>query len=874
MKISADVRCQAILNGLLQLEAVLDRPLAREALERADPVTTQQKKSRLIRLRHSLVQYLERTGDVAYVALLGHFSSGKSSTINSLLRPKDSHRRRVGLNPTDTMITLITNEKHVDSLLGVVVQSSVPIRVQPIESDLLNHLVIVDTPGTGDPHLIKEMARDFLPMCDLVMVLFSAASPFDETDLPLLTELHTSLPFIPLLFVITRADELSVDPRKQLSEENLDSAAATTFLTGLLSRVNLILQPAKYGDKDFILIDNLSGYNIEKLRQLLLDRLDPTNVSARVVMHSYKVAFFQNMAQTLCDFFSNFLDEKLRELSRVVTTAQANINKYENSVNLTNVNLTHSWVERYDLLQDLRAKTAERIRNRDNLPTSFFNSAPIANLSATLQADIHREAKRTAEQIRQHVVREGFSELHRELNRVRDELRNADLEELSPQHHGLMKKEIDWALGELEIFQVLYLARKADDRRDAIRRFIVDELNHVRRSFEDIQKAIHQRLVLSKCEEIVSAAELSLEQDLELYFRSVEVYREGVFSAGARGSISKLGIGDKLDSLKGKFTNEDKESIKITAKQNLFPSFGQIVASATTQLTTITDELRSIMPSIYDLELDEPPSMRRHLEDDANQQLATITDELKRGLQSEANDFVDRAQTRLAGVIATRLHAYISELTVARSKRRSQYTILAGSTGLASLILVSLNVWMNRSSTFRDVWWAVIAAFLGVIIGVLVARLRDSYPDRHREIAETNRAKLNDEIASALDALVKDHRFVVLGEAELVPRLAAIYSKLINRVDDWQVHAEEQYRKLRTLNTQYQEMRQRYLKVINSLIKDCGTYFEDQQKNLAVLESTTKSIKEEAIEPSFEVLAQTRSELSGVKDELSGIRFS
>jgi ribosome biogenesis GTPase A len=194
-----DVQAQHISEGLKKLSELLNQPIAREALDLSRNATTASRHDIFKRLRQSLRQYLERDGDLFYVGLLGHFSAGKSSTINSLLGTwKTGDERATGLNPTDNTITLITQGKNSNSLLGVIREGHVTIRHQAIESPILASLVLVDTPGTGDPQLLQEIARDFLPICDVILFLLSAASPLDKSDLPLLSELHKRLQFIPI----------------------------------------------------------------------------------------------------------------------------------------------------------------------------------------------------------------------------------------------------------------------------------------------------------------------------------------------------------------------------------------------------------------------------------------------------------------------------------------------------------------------------------------------------------------------------------------------------------------------------------------------------------------------------------------------------
>src|SRR5688572_10187325 len=99
---SADLQCEAILKGLRELETVLANPLAKEVLDLEHNTDAAQQGIFLVRIRKSLEQYLDRSRSLFYVGMIGHFSSGKSSSINSLLslwQTKDE--RPTTLNPTD-----------------------------------------------------------------------------------------------------------------------------------------------------------------------------------------------------------------------------------------------------------------------------------------------------------------------------------------------------------------------------------------------------------------------------------------------------------------------------------------------------------------------------------------------------------------------------------------------------------------------------------------------------------------------------------------------------------------------------------------------------------------------------------------------------
>jgi len=796
MDTGADLQCQAILKGLLGLESVLDQPLANQALALADNRNAAREKDLLLRLRRSLVQYLERTGDLVYVALIGHFSSGKSSTVNSLLDLWGSpEERKSGLNPTDKTITLITHEKNADSLLGIVSHGSVPIRLQTVDNPLLSQIVLADTPGTGDPHLIEELARDFLPICDLVLFFFSAASPLDSTDIPLLSELHRRLPFIPLKFIITRADELRRDPTQPVSTSNFDLGKASTFVGEVMSRITLLLQPSSYSSNDFLLIDNKTQLNTDFLKNDLLDRSDPSNVSSRLAMHSHKVSFFQNTAQELRGFFSGFLNEKLTELNRIVAAADRNIQKYNEVVYIANNNLTKSWLDRLTAIRDFKIKATEGIKNLPELSASMFDAQSISKLSIDIRSDIARHTNDAANRVKRHVMQTGFLQLQRELNVIQRRLHEADLDKLAPQDHGVTPIDVAWTLGDTDIVPVNYLMRKADELRDKIRSHVLAIAADTRRPFEEIDRAIRQRLVIEKCEQIVISAQSSLEQDLELYFQNVQVYRAGVFAMTTKASIAKLGIAEELDQLETEFTDEHKEATKLLAKQALFPAFDESVAAAATQLASIADEIRTILSDMTKVRIEPPPSSLARIEAVASEQLATFVIEIKNELRRESGEFISNLQTKLAGVIATILRAYDEDSSVARHARNSRYLMLVG----AVLVITSVGYIIFRlvkqpvgQSLLEILGWGLVANLLASAIAFGIARFRDNYPEKKQKIEERHRATLIEQAQSTLDDVGRMHKFSILEESVLSQKLAQIYNSLVNpQADSWQASVEE-----------------------------------------------------------------------------------
>jgi predicted GTPase len=187
-------------------------------------------------LARALDQYARTAKGLRYVGLMGTFSSGKSSIINSLLA---QNVRAADLPPVDDEITILTHPLNRESLLGAHSRGLLKVTTQPVESELLENCFLVDTPGSGDPELREGMVKDFLPICDLILYVFSATNALSIPDLSVLHALQEELDFVPIRFVVTRSDEFRKDHRRSLTYDNFDSERADQFLGHLIGRIGL-----------------------------------------------------------------------------------------------------------------------------------------------------------------------------------------------------------------------------------------------------------------------------------------------------------------------------------------------------------------------------------------------------------------------------------------------------------------------------------------------------------------------------------------------------------------------------------------------------------------------------------------------------------
>ena len=289
-----DIQTKKILETAKSLLTIILRPLTAKVIGLDKNAESAKTKENLQRLCRGIEQYIDKEHTIVYVGFAGHFSSGKSSTINSILSLGNTkNERKTGLNPTDTAISLITDSVNSQSLMLMSRETAiVPIRSIFIDSELLQTLVISDTPGSGDPQVINGMIQDFLPICDHILYFISASNPVDEADLPVLRQLSSKLPFIPITFIVTRTDEFRIDKRRDLSTDNIDKAKQDQFLGQLISRIKSLTKTDSITPQDFLFIDNEYQYGMDQL--LLKINKWSVDIGSQELLknHGYKVDYY------------------------------------------------------------------------------------------------------------------------------------------------------------------------------------------------------------------------------------------------------------------------------------------------------------------------------------------------------------------------------------------------------------------------------------------------------------------------------------------------------------------------------------------------------------------------------------------------------
>ena len=874
-----DTQAIEINKGLTKLFELLEKPVARNALDLAKNAESSSKYDVLRRLRQSLRQYVGREGELFYVGFLGHFSAGKSSTINALLRSNSSgHLRNTGLHPTDTTITLLTKAKNTDSILRVVHEGNVVIRQQPVEHPLLERVVIADTPGTGDPQLIEEIARDFLPICDLVLFLFSAATPVDKSDIPLLIELNKRLPFVPVHFVITRADELRSDPNQLVSALNLDAPAVSAFLSDTIVRLHSLLKGSDYTSDHFTLIDNKAGFNIDALRDFVEERCYSSSVDARANMQTNKLQFYRSSAKELRDFFLLFLDAKLTQLNKVLTTAIRNIDRYQQVVQITNNNLTRAWLEHNTSIVEAVNRANESIKPIVTLPADYSLIPTVLRKRTDLQNELRREARYLAGSISATLRSRVNAKLQDHFYHMLRLIAERPIEQLSASSYSIESVQLLVNFKDLEVIPATLLSRGYNDLRASQADSFRDTSAVLRRYLRTFQELSQQRLPLSDCEQVLSHAQETLKKDLTQFFQNVELYRNGVFSLSTKESIATLGIAHEMDALEENFTDDDKLGLTDEATKELFPGFENSAAQLSTRLSDLAAKSRVLFDSANALSSERPLDSSSEIALAAGLARVKLQNEFTSEIQSDGERLCGNVGTTVANLIIEAKYNYDAAVRNIDSLRRRRLLNIAGITALLVLGAELGYHFLRLPAPTSLVGTSALAIATGLgVEGIVlaIARIRENAPKLIADTGEKVRAKLNTDLREAVDLVLRASAFATLEQNALTTRLFSTYEHTIAACTDaWHARAIEINAAIRGVETDYSALRTEYLSLTDEVRQQCSTFFTDASRNLEILNSVANGIKARAIEPSFALLDRTQKQLEFVKEEMAAVEFS
>ncbi len=361
-----------------------------------------------------------RTG-LAFVGVLGHFTSGKSSLINALLEiGKDEtpgYKRKVGPHPTDKSITLICHQDKRDVLARNTLSSIENIQiVHGPRLHFLEDIVLVDTPGLGDSEAEYDLAERFLHLCHVIIITVDGMVPFADTasDFELLSKAINKLGDVPKIFAVTKSMNF-LTHRKGDYATDWDGSKADAFWDEAKARIasDPRFKSAAHdlGTIPVVFVDSVDGYNIEKLKNTFIPVT--TDPGQRSRIYRAQVNYITEVAKTALLTFRKHLDVRLQNLDILYKEAKRKATEAQ------------SILTRQQIAVDTAVKTANEKLTKCQEAIAFHNeqfAAPDPDKEVLLERfdDFERSVgilAKSAGQLQMHAIGKARSQVRSQIDR-------------------------------------------------------------------------------------------------------------------------------------------------------------------------------------------------------------------------------------------------------------------------------------------------------------------------------------------------------------------------------------------------------------------------------------------------------------------------
>lgn len=874
-----EIQIDSILKKAKNLKVITEESLAKKVLEidlNADSSKNQDLLSRLIR---SLDQYVNKEQTLIYVGFVGHYSSGKSSTINKLLGLNNTvDERDTGLNPTDKAITLLTEIRNSNALILMNREGgNVPVRTSLLHNELLNNLVIADTPGSGDPQVVNEMIQDFLPICDYIFYFISAANPVDQADLPLLKQKTEKLPFVPTIFIITRTDEFRINKLLPLDERNIDTPKKNIFIGQLISRIKELIKTDDIEISNFFFIDNQFDYGLTELKEQLNSWTADTDKQDIVKIHGYKVEYYKANLHSIYHYFDKTIDEKIKKSKEFLKTAQENILRFDKSIELNNEKLRLLW-SKSDFV--LKQSLTEEKKSIDDIITNTFHS------NLLYDKDIQM-AKKVILQNLENQASGHFGRIVLDLNNhfkqkirerkyyILENINKGDLlmEDISYLFPGRLDLEVSNQTLDIDFAKI---NEHAKFYLDTVNKILTDTKSSFKGKLYLFKTQISKELIINSVIQLYSQGAANIIENFDQYFERIQMYRSTVLTRNTKETIEKLRIGTQLDELDDEFSDDFMTEMKTSAIAEVYFSNNSDISDLRKFGEKCNAEIQDLKNDVDKVTISNDLT-HQHLSKekiDISQLISSIITKgeevVNMDYQKHLHDVLDKHRSNFKSYLIS-----VSEIRKRKRKSIIKWTLLAGAAFIVVYLGLRFSKILNPSTVTSDIGIGLACTVIGNISGWLLGMFKTDV----KKITALSKEQFVKKGRSELLQLFGEDFWDELAKKITEPRTDIDYTLLktiFNEKCD-PILSEMTTRKqlildeLFTINKKMVSVISNYMTKIELVYNKHSLIFQEPDRNIEKIGRITKHIKETAIKPSFDLLKETTENLENVKLKIEGI---
>jgi len=829
----------------------------RKILEVETNVDSKHQYQQLLRINNSLEQYIDKNQDLFYVGFLGSYSSGKTSTINSLLNLWGCDQcRKVSNNPTDTYISLISNSSNTDKIMSFSKEGAVPIRtLTNFDVDFLDKIVIMDTPGSGDPNILEAIVRDSLPLCDLIIYTLNATAPFTDIDRPFLLAQQEKLSNIPILFVVTRGDEFAIDKNRPFDNDNLDCRKYDDELETLIRRLNETLKISNFDKEQFILIDNKTSFNIDRLKEVI-NRCISNPDKTLVQLHNHKLHYFEKEIQSIYSYFKTFAETKIGKCDILEKQVSTNVDEFTTLVKSSKHKFIEIWDECKGQIGKIYDGTYSGYLDRTVAELNDIRNFVCSEEYDRFDQEVKNQLQEDAEKRSQQIIKEIIRNVTTILSGYKSKIGQIRFENFPQDLFVAQNEEIDISVPACLIsdddFCQKFLICKNDysRKRDA----------SIEKNVKQLEKSISNKIPIDSIFKQIESCKSKSLSEMQRYYLSVKMYKVAAFSLELKQIVSDLGLAGQLDEIEKQ--SVDKERYNNMLVQVLYETIDKYIEQFKIDANTISGNIQAI--GVY------PEANMQNSDSFAKPEYSDT--HISEHTMRCTKDFITNTRKMLIQDISEKFH--ITETNIAGYKRsrikkyvRSLIIFFIGGVGLVLLI-----------SYWHEAWYTGVAGTIigGVISSLLatgIVAMFDKTKTLSRDCIEHFNRQMQ-QYTSNIDLKLRDFEHTIESEKNNLGKdIFKIWETRLHQLSD------ALFRSIEPSENSSMQWLSQFIAIIKEYNR---TYFElnanilhcidNHTSNLQKLDSITTLIKEEAIEPSFHLLRETFDHINAVQNKIDSLQ--
>lgn len=879
-----DIRSNTLLEGVKKMKNEFQIELVENILEISNNPKSIENFNQLKRIERATDQYRKRTNNLFYIGFLGHFSSGKSSTINTLLKLHGTiNEKKADHNPTDDQITLITSTENNQDVIKLTRSGQVPVIISLIDGNSsLADKVIMDTPGSGDPSTFEEIVRDSLPLCDLIIYCMAATHPLTNSDIPLLREKEKHLANIPTIYLITRGNEFKVNNLEALNQANFSNAKYQTFASELAARIKQVVDSINLDYNDFIVIDNKEAFNIEILEEKINSFCNAENYGNILRLHDHKIDYFTRSLKEIKSYFIQLIATKLDTIEKYFTQAKVKLDDYEQKTLIGTDKMVNSW---RSIDEKIKQVLDGSISQNNSVCKSVNTTDDFLNL--TTIKDWYKKHSETNLALNKQKTENYQSQIKSALidlkEKVKDKLFSLldDGELLSTES---IQEEIESQIKKFYFrnetnYDIIELHKK--NYKDAFDYLDLLSYSELKKQIDSLKGRTKNANPLESILKYITEAKTVLSEIFETYKNGVKIYTVAAFSIEAKSYIKNLGLSDELDLID--ITEPDINFYLTQTETEIFNDFNNASNKFEATCTSIYLKLNNIIydspilaaeTNISQLKADEETIINSY-----SAKFNSYSQEIKSKIQNHFSNKIQSIHSALVNLEVKKDDA-LKELRTKRIyyylRKSIPFLIISGITFLLFYFLPKFN--FSSSLSIGNQW------LLGILINAssaLLIAVTSVKKDKHEVFkGEIENKFIEGEKELISEFLDKDFE---LFKIDFASAQSSEINELLNQQsndvlkmalsDKFNFNIKTLHSKLVSTESILRNLLTDYSTAINEFKGTCSKVLNNTTINKEVLLKQSKLIKENSISPSFRLLEQTRNNIAEVKTKIEHIDF-